>query len=126
LTTVIVARSTTETAPVIAEPLTGSATIGVPADQICYQWLECEFPTSNPPTTSSARWRGCGTLSAGLRDATAEKLNLAQRWAHVHRTTGDPTLKKRAFKAMRYYASHQEEQPFTHPYYWAAFTLSGA
>jgi CHAT domain-containing protein len=61
-----------------------------------------------------------------LRDATAEELDLVERWAQVHRTTVDPVLRKMAFNRMRYHARHPHEPPFAHPHHWAAFTLAGA
>jgi CHAT domain-containing protein/tetratricopeptide (TPR) repeat protein len=60
-----------------------------------------------------------------LRDATAEELDLVERWAQVHRTTVDPVLRKVAFNRMRYHARHPHEPPFAHPHHWAAFTLAG-
>ena len=60
-----------------------------------------------------------------LRDATAEELDLVERWAQVHRTTVDPVLRRVAFNRMRYHARHPQEPPFAHPHHWAAFTLAG-
>jgi CHAT domain-containing protein len=61
-----------------------------------------------------------------LRDATVKKLQLAERWEQVYRTTTDVELRKLAFHRMRYYPHHPCERPFDRPYHWAAFTLTGS
>jgi len=61
-----------------------------------------------------------------LRNATAERLKLAEHWAQVHRTTANAGLEKVAFTSIRYYSLHPQERPFLHPFHWAALTLSGA
>ena len=60
-----------------------------------------------------------------LRGATAGDLDLAGRWAQVYRTTTDPDVRKRAFAAMRYFARHPEDGPFSSSFYWAPFTVTG-
>ena len=57
-----------------------------------------------------------------LRDATGHEL--AARCEEIHRATrrSDAAL----YRAIRYFRSASEERPFAHPFYWAAFTFSGA
>ena len=37
----------------------------------------------------------------------------------------DPEVRRRAFRAKRYFVRHPEERPFSSPFYWAPFTYSG-
>jgi CHAT domain-containing protein len=59
-----------------------------------------------------------------LRDATAREMALVDIWQQIYRKSGQPDAQ--AFQAIRYYRLHPDERPFAHPYYWAAFTASGA
>jgi CHAT domain-containing protein len=58
-----------------------------------------------------------------LRKSTAAELGLANRYeqmmAVVDGKKGD------AFWRMRYFRTHPDEKPFTHPYYWAGFSYVG-
>jgi hypothetical protein len=59
-----------------------------------------------------------------LRDVTVRELNLADRYENVYQASG--RRNKQAYEAARYYRANPDVQPFAHPYYWAAFTFSGA
>jgi CHAT domain-containing protein len=58
-----------------------------------------------------------------LRDATAKELELAAYWERHYRASGRRDVD--AYHAMRYFQHHPDEQPFAHPYYWAAFAFTG-
>jgi CHAT domain-containing protein len=60
-----------------------------------------------------------------LRDASARQLRLAERWRYLYRTTTDSNLAAIALQRMKTWERHPEHQPFRHPYYWAAFSISG-
>jgi CHAT domain-containing protein/tetratricopeptide (TPR) repeat protein len=57
-----------------------------------------------------------------LREATAAELQLAPRWDHQWRQSGDPD----AFRQSRYWRAHPDEVPFADPYHWASFVCVGA
>jgi CHAT domain-containing protein len=56
-----------------------------------------------------------------LRTVTARGMSLADRYERRYQES-DPD----AFWAMRHYRANPEARPFAHPYYWAAFTFTGA
>jgi CHAT domain-containing protein/tetratricopeptide (TPR) repeat protein len=56
-----------------------------------------------------------------LREASASRLGLAERWELEWRRSHDQT----AFQAARYWRAHPDEIPFAHPYHWAAFICVG-
>jgi CHAT domain-containing protein len=62
-----------------------------------------------------------------LRQAKAQELGLKEHWERVYRESNRTNMD--AFRAMRYYSSiaqlDPDLRPFTHPYYWAAFTVNG-
>jgi CHAT domain-containing protein/tetratricopeptide (TPR) repeat protein len=58
-----------------------------------------------------------------LRNSTAQELDLAACWERHYRASGRRDVD--AYHAMRYFQHHPDEQPFAHPYYWAAFTFTG-
>jgi hypothetical protein len=81
-TTCSFVRSTTETVPDVAAPFTGSATIGVPADQIWKSFSVAARPPSllilggraidhdavrrvPDPDLRALRWRGLGQVDLG-------------------------------------------------------------
>jgi CHAT domain-containing protein len=55
-----------------------------------------------------------------LRTATARDMSLADRFERRYQE-GDGD----ALQPMKYYQANPEVRPFTHPYYWAAFTFTG-
>lgn len=58
-----------------------------------------------------------------LRTATAGEMGLADRYSQLFQESeGQDQF---AFRQMRYFRVHKEEQPFSHPYYWAAFAFTG-
>jgi CHAT domain-containing protein len=61
-----------------------------------------------------------------LRNTTAGELKLAERWNEVYRATADPNLAARAISAANTWKLHPDRRPFSHPYHWAALTVSGA
>lgn len=61
-----------------------------------------------------------------IRSATAMELDLTGHYRRIYRTAGSRSLQATAFRKMRYWGRNQDECPFKHPYYWAAFVLSGA
>tara|TARA_R110001592_G_scaffold363372_2_gene686285 strand:- start:158997 stop:162929 length:3933 start_codon:yes stop_codon:yes gene_type:complete len=59
-----------------------------------------------------------------LRDSTAEELGLGDLWQKVYETS-DPTSGY-AYRMMRYYRANPGVTPYAAPYYWAAFSFTGA
>jgi CHAT domain-containing protein/tetratricopeptide (TPR) repeat protein len=59
-----------------------------------------------------------------LRDGTAEQLQLAERWGRVYEASDPPD--PAAFRLMRHYRAQPQSKPYASPFYWAAFTLTGA
>lgn len=58
-----------------------------------------------------------------LRDSTAKEMGLSKYYKQQYLESGKKD--SNAFVAMRYYQANSDIKPFSHPYYWAAFTFSG-
>ncbi|KPL21530.1 MAG: hypothetical protein AMJ93_09430 [Anaerolineae bacterium SM23_84] len=59
-----------------------------------------------------------------LRTATVQEMGLGDYYERLYQESGETD--KWAFKWMSYCRDNPDATPFEHPYYWAAFTFSGA
>jgi Uncharacterized protein conserved in bacteria len=66
--------------------------------------------------------RALAEAQSWLREGTAGRLGLAERYEQMLATSG---AGKVVFHRMRYFRAHPDERPFSHPYYWAGFIYIG-
>ncbi len=59
-----------------------------------------------------------------VSEATAEELGLAAVFERSYTASG--SMDESALRSWQYYEMNERERPFAHPFYWAAFTLTGA
>ncbi|HVG22423.1 MAG TPA: CHAT domain-containing protein [Blastocatellia bacterium] len=59
-----------------------------------------------------------------MRTATAQEMGLADYWERCYEASGGRDTS--ALLSMRYFTNAPDVEPFSHPYYWAAFVFSGA
>jgi CHAT domain-containing protein len=59
-----------------------------------------------------------------VSEATAEELGLAAAYQRNYAASG--SVDEAALRSWQYYEKNMRERPFAHPFYWAAFTLTGA
>jgi CHAT domain-containing protein len=59
-----------------------------------------------------------------LRESTAGEMDLALWYQRLYQESGEKD--EQALRRLHYYREHRDERPFAHPYYWAAFTFTGA
>jgi CHAT domain-containing protein/tetratricopeptide (TPR) repeat protein len=85
-----------------------------------------EFHLKGDKTTGEAPMNPAGALRKAqlwLREATAQEMALADYWEQLNQTSARRDAN--AYRWMRYYRAHPDARPYVHPYYWAAFTVTG-
>lgn len=60
-----------------------------------------------------------------LRTSTAQELRIADLYRAAYRKAWRQDGRRRAFRKMRYWLKHPARKPFSEPYYWAGFAVSG-
>lgn len=82
-----------------------------------YELLLSKPRDDNERSVAQALWQA----QRWLRKCTVAEMRLELRLQRLYRQTGDVDVRR----WMAYYAARPDDRPFTHPYYWAGFTVCG-